>query len=307
MATLISDTFVEGSPPVTLIAHTISPTNTPSASWTYDVATTAFNVLVSGTANHNAQTGAAVDVVFCDAGVSDCTVQGDLTIASTTVWPALAFRVQDKNNFWMALIYDAAGGSISLYQVVSGSLNLASSVSLTFSVGTPYTIAAVLSGTSITIKVNGTTQITFTSGTGGTTTAFDTKTKHGLAGTGSFTGQLYNNFLVSTTGGSPPVADFTGTPTSGSATLSVAFTDSSTNTPTSWLWEKNDGSGWANFAGSPTTQNPTESFAAGTWSVRLTATNASGSDTKTRTNYITSSSGASVAPLAAYYGLLLKG
>ena len=97
-------------------------------------------------------------------------------------------------------------------------------------------------------------------------------------------------------GAAAPVADFTGTPLSGAASLSVAFTDSSTNTPTSWLWEKNDGSGWVNFAGSPTAQNPTESFAAGTWSVRLTATNASGSDTKTRTNYITAVAAATGGP-----------
>ncbi len=88
---------------------------------------------------------------------------------------------------------------------------------------------------------------------------------------------------------SAPVADFTGTPLTGTAPLSVAFTDASTNTPTSWLWEKNDGSGWVNFAGTPTAQNPTESFAAGTWSVRLTATNVGGSDTKTRTDYVTDS------------------
>lgn len=85
-----------------------------------------------------------------------------------------------------------------------------------------------------------------------------------------------------------PAADFTGTPLSGTTPLSVTFTDASTNTPTSWLWEKNSGSGWVNFAGTPAVQNPTESFAVGTWSVRLTATNAGGSDTKTRTNYVVS-------------------
>lgn len=71
-----------------------------------------------------------------------------------------------------------------------------------------------------------------------------------------------------------PVAEFSGTPLTGCAPLSVAFTDESTNTPTAWLWEKNDGSGWVNFSGTPTAQNPTEDFAAGTWDVRLTATNA---------------------------------
>lgn len=83
-----------------------------------------------------------------------------------------------------------------------------------------------------------------------------------------------------------PVADFSGTPTSGTSPLSVVFTDLSTNTPTSWLWEKNSGSGWVNFSGTPTAQDPTESFTSGTWSVRLTATNTGGSNTKTRTNYI---------------------
>lgn len=84
----------------------------------------------------------------------------------------------------------------------------------------------------------------------------------------------------------PPVAAFSGTPLSGTAPLSVAFTDASTNTPTAWLWEKNDGGGWQNFASGSTTQNPTESFAAGTWSVRLTATNAGGSDSETKTSYL---------------------
>lgn len=86
-----------------------------------------------------------------------------------------------------------------------------------------------------------------------------------------------------------PIADFTGTPLSGIAPLSVTFTYTGTGgTPVSYSWEKNDGGGWVAFASTPTAQNPTESLAAGTWSVRVTATNTGGSDTKTRTNYVTS-------------------
>lgn len=85
----------------------------------------------------------------------------------------------------------------------------------------------------------------------------------------------------------PPVAAFSGTPLSGAAPLSVPFTDASTNTPTEWDWEKNDGSGWVPFDGDPTAQNPTEIFGEGTWSVRLTATNAGGSDGETKTDYVT--------------------
>jgi PKD repeat protein len=78
-----------------------------------------------------------------------------------------------------------------------------------------------------------------------------------------------------------PVADFTGTPTSGNASLSVAFTDASTNSPTSWAWNFGDG-------GTSTAQNPTHSYtASGVYTVQLTATNGAGSNTKTRTAYIT--------------------
>lgn len=88
---------------------------------------------------------------------------------------------------------------------------------------------------------------------------------------------------------SPPVADFSGTPLTGTSPQAVVFTDLSTNTPTAWLWEKSsDGGGtWNAFSGTPTVQNPTESFTAGTWSVRLTVSNTGGFDVKTRIGYIT--------------------
>lgn len=82
-------------------------------------------------------------------------------------------------------------------------------------------------------------------------------------------------------GGGAPVANFSGTPTSGPAPLSVAFTDSSTNTPTSWAWTFGD-------TNTSTDQNPTHVYTApGTYTVALTATNGTGSDTETKTNYIT--------------------
>jgi PKD repeat protein len=81
-----------------------------------------------------------------------------------------------------------------------------------------------------------------------------------------------------------PVAYFTGTPQSGTAPLTVQFTDSSTNTPTSWSWTFGDG-------GTSTVKNPSHIYTAnGVYPVSLTATNAGGSDTKTKTNYITVSS-----------------
>ena len=82
----------------------------------------------------------------------------------------------------------------------------------------------------------------------------------------------------------PPTADFSGTPTSGTAPLTVAFTDSSTGSPTSWSWTFGDGA-------TSTAQNPTHTYsAAGTSTVALTVTNAGGSDTLTRPGYISATS-----------------
>ncbi len=77
-----------------------------------------------------------------------------------------------------------------------------------------------------------------------------------------------------------PVANFSGTPTSGETPLSVEFTDLSTGTPTEWLWNFGDG-----FLSA--VQNPTHVYeTAGVYTVVLKATNAGGFDVKTRTNYI---------------------
>jgi PKD repeat protein len=86
--------------------------------------------------------------------------------------------------------------------------------------------------------------------------------------------------------GTPPTANFTGTPTSGAAPLKVAFTDTSTGGPTSWSWDFGDpGSGSANTS---TSENPSHTYNGdGSYTVKLTAINASGSTTKTLTGYIT--------------------
>jgi len=80
-----------------------------------------------------------------------------------------------------------------------------------------------------------------------------------------------------------PVAGFTGTPTSGTAPLTVTFTDRSTGTPTSWSWSFGDGS-----TVNATVKNPVHTYASnGTYTVSLTATNAAGSNIRTVANYIT--------------------
>ena len=77
-----------------------------------------------------------------------------------------------------------------------------------------------------------------------------------------------------------PVAGFSGTPTSGQAPLAVNFTDACTNNPTSWSWTFGDG-------GTDTAQNPSHSYTkGGNFTVALTATDAGGSDTCTKSDYV---------------------
>jgi PKD repeat protein len=83
-----------------------------------------------------------------------------------------------------------------------------------------------------------------------------------------------------------PVANFSASVTSGVAPLTVSFTDTSTNSPTSWAWDI-DNSGSTDY----TTQNPSHTFSsAGTYSVKLTASNSGGSDEEIKISYIVVSS-----------------
>ena len=78
-----------------------------------------------------------------------------------------------------------------------------------------------------------------------------------------------------------PIADFIASPTSDIAPAAITFTDMSSGTPTSWLWDFGD------LSPASTEQNPVHTYtAAGTYNISLTATNAHGTYTKTRTGYI---------------------
>ncbi|HMR73277.1 MAG TPA: PKD domain-containing protein, partial [Candidatus Saccharibacteria bacterium] len=78
-----------------------------------------------------------------------------------------------------------------------------------------------------------------------------------------------------------PVADFSANPVTGKAPLAATFTNTSSGTTTSYQWDFGDGS-------TSTDSYPTHTYAkAGTYTVTLTAIGPSGSDTETKTGYIT--------------------
>ncbi len=92
-------------------------------------------------------------------------------------------------------------------------------------------------------------------------------------------------------------AAFSAKPTEGIAPLNVTFTDESTGNPTKWKWTFGDGT-------SSTIQNPTHKYSkVGSYTVTLTATNADGSNTVTKTGYIK----AVTKPVANFTGNVTSG
>jgi PKD repeat protein len=125
----------------------------------------------------------------------------------------------------------------------------------------------------------------------------------GLSCNSSYAGKLgsgrVNAYNAVNDGCVAPVAAFTGSPTSGFAPLTVAFTDQSSGSPTSWSWTFGDG-------GTSTSQSPSHTYTStGTYTVTLVATNACGSDTETKTNYITVTT--CTAPVANFTGTPTSG
>ena len=80
--------------------------------------------------------------------------------------------------------------------------------------------------------------------------------------------------------GGVPNTDFEGAPTQVNTNEDVKFTDKSGNSPTSWSWDFGD-------TATATVQNPSHAYQLkGIYTVSLTARNANGKDTETKTSYI---------------------
>jgi PKD repeat protein len=112
-------------------------------------------------------------------------------------------------------------------------------------------------------------------------------------------GALYLLDLVDSGVPVPPIADFSGSPQSGYAPLSVAFADQSSGQVTSWAWSFGDGA-------TAITQNPVHVYsAAGSFTVTLTVTGPGGPDTLARVGYVTVD--VALPPVAAFSGAPTNG
>ncbi|WP_321421178.1 DUF3344 domain-containing protein [uncultured Methanobacterium sp.] len=92
----------------------------------------------------------------------------------------------------------------------------------------------------------------------------------------------------------PPIAQFTSNIQSGFEPFTVHFTDQSSNYVTGWAWDF-DGDGITDS----TLQNPTHTFYAGNYTVKLTVTGPLGTDEEVKTNYVTVNYPAPVAGFTA--------
>ena len=169
------------------------------------------------------------------------------------------------------------GGSVNFTDL---STNNPTSWSWSFTGGTPAT-STIQNPTGITYNTAGTYTVTLTA-TNSIGSDIETKT----------------NYITVDTGSVAPVADFIANVTTIPVGGSVNFTDLTANLPTGWSWTFTGGT-----PATSTMQNPANIVynTAGTYDVSLTATNAAGSNTKTKTLYITVSAGG-VAPTADFSG-----
>ena len=141
------------------------------------------------------------------------------------------------------------------------------------------------------VNVGNQTSYTLTALTAGQTYYFAVKAYDRLGQNESaFSNAVQATIPIST---AAPVANFTAAPTTGTASLNVAFTDTSTGSVTAWNWSFGDGT-------TSTIKNPSHTYSAsGTYSPSLTVTGPGGSKTVTKTNFITVSAPAPVANFTA--------
>jgi hypothetical protein len=165
---LILDEFI-GATGSLITNHTISPINTPAATWAY-IGGYQNQFKISG----NKAVGWALGeiTIAADAGVADCSIQADIDFVAGTNNIGLCFRVTDIQNLFIA--YITAGNILRIASVTD---NVPSNLYYTILNPVPangtYPLKITLSGSLITWSFAGQTASV-------TSTARQTVTKHGL-------------------------------------------------------------------------------------------------------------------------------
>lgn len=225
MSTLIVDAFTDTNG-TRLNAHTISPTNTPSTSWTEVVGvweigyTVANKVQLVSTSNNET-------ACVCDAGVADVNVSVDFKVDGSGGNAGVSCNYVDDNNHWVCNI-ESNGNTANIYERTSGTFTNRSTASFTVTPGNTYTVKLTSSGDTITQYVDGTQVNTYTVGS----RPHKTGTKCGIKiyGTYATSANTLDNFTVTTLVSS----SFTIAPTSIPKNHSGNITLTLTGTGTAW-------------------------------------------------------------------------
>ena len=148
--------------------------------------------IVSNKAKFSSGTNA---VALADTGVMDGTFEVTIVAGTGTIDAALVFRADSNgSNFWFAQLYSSTSPGLRLAKTGGSSTGEVLDGTLAITAGTSYTITVILSGASVTVKVNGTTRITYTM-SGADLAAF-TGTYAGLRMASSDTTSTYDNISV---------------------------------------------------------------------------------------------------------------
>ena len=235
-------------------------------------------------------------------GTASGNYASNLNVGNTTT--ATVASLADGSTYYFAVkAYDSTGNESGFSNEVSKPLTVAAPVA---SFSTDKT-----SGTApVTVNLADTSTGTIASrtwdlGDGTTSTAQSVAKTYSAAG--SYTVKLTvtnaggsttttKTISVTTSTVAAPVASFSATPTSGAAPLLVTLTDTSTGTVLTRTWDLGDGT-------TSTSQSVAKTYnAAGSYTVKLTVTNAGGSTTTTKTISATAS-----APIANFSASLTSG
>ena len=103
-----------------------------------------------------------------------------------------------------------------------------------------------------------------------------------------------------------PISSFNANVTSGTAPLDVGFTDTSTNTPTSWNWSLRNVTGNNTPVWFSTEQNPAHTFGIGNYSIELNASNSAGYNISTQVTFINVTV-APIIPVASFSANVTRG
>lgn len=135
----------------------------------------------------------------------------------------VAGRYQDGNNFYAASLYNSGSGKLELRKKVSGSTTTLATVDYPIAAGTWYTVKLTMSGSAITMHLNGTQVLT----------AADSSLTSGAVGLISFkTAAKFDNVIVSDSASTAtPTPSATVTPTA-TATPTPTATPAPSATPT---------------------------------------------------------------------------